>query len=126
MNKQAQSPTAADLISSLIANMDSGEVVKAMRMSEIALTIFHIRRELHMSQREFAKYLGVSQGMVSRWENGDYNFTVGTLSDICHKLGVSLTINIRTTDTNPYSYKYQKPVVILPVSNDTEKFLGVA
>lgn len=126
MNEKALSPTGVDLLRSLTAELDGGEVVKAMRMSEIALTIFHIRQELHMSQTQFAEYLGVTQGMVSRWENGDYNFTVGTLSDICHKLGVSLNISIRTTDANPYSCKYQKPVVILPTSKDAEKFLGVA
>lgn len=123
MNKQPQSPTAADLVRSLTAKMDGGEVVKAMRLSEIALTVFHIRQELHMNQRQFAEYLGVSQGMVSRWENGYYNFTVGTLSDICHKLGVSLNINISTTDSNPYSRKIHHPVVTLKLDDE---YMGVA
>lgn len=47
-----------------------------------------------MTQEEFAQYLGVSQGMVSRWENRDYNFTVKSLNDICQKLNLSLTIDM--------------------------------
>lgn len=47
-----------------------------------------------MTQEEFAQYLGVSQGMVSRWENRDYNFTVKSLNDICRKLNLSLTIDM--------------------------------
>ncbi|MCH5279935.1 MAG: helix-turn-helix transcriptional regulator [Lachnospiraceae bacterium] len=28
-----------------------------------------------MTQLEFAKHMGVSQGMVSKWESREYNFT---------------------------------------------------
>lgn len=45
------------------------------------------RIELGKSQEEFADLMGVTQGMVSRWENGEYNFTIKKLSEIAVKLG---------------------------------------
>lgn len=44
-------------------------------MAEISYTIMEERRKRGMSQKEFAKFLGVSQGMLSRWEGCDYNFS---------------------------------------------------
>ena len=44
------------------------------------------RLELKMSQKEFAKILGVTQGMVSKWESGIYNFTIETLISILVRL----------------------------------------
>lgn len=38
--------------------------------------------------------MNVSQGMVSRWENGDCNFTLSTLCYICDKLSLILDIQI--------------------------------
>lgn len=59
------------------------ERVRAIIGSEIYL----IRTSKQMDQKAFAKLMGVSQGMVSRWESGTYNFSVATLAEICSKLG---------------------------------------
>lgn len=47
-----------------------------------------------MTQMEFAKFMGVTQGMVSKWESRDYNFTIRSLNEICQKLDLTLTVNI--------------------------------
>lgn len=50
----------------------------------------HLKRlELKLDQKGFAKYMGVSQGLISRWESGNYNFTISTLVDICEKLNIT-------------------------------------
>lgn len=56
------------------------------------------RHELKMDQKQFAKYMNVTQGLVSRWENGRYNFTISNLISICEKLNLSL--NIKMLDKN--------------------------
>lgn len=57
--------------------------IRAIVSAEIQLA----RLERKMDQKAFADFMGVTQGMVSRWENGDYNFTVKKLSEIAVKLG---------------------------------------
>lgn len=70
------------------------EVKSIVQMAKISAQIERCRLDMEMTQEEFAQYLGVSQGMVSRWENRDYNFTVKSLNDICQKLNLSLTIDM--------------------------------
>ncbi len=70
------------------------EVKSIVQLAKISAQIERCRLDMEMTQEEFAKYLGVSQGMVSRWENRDYNFTVKSLNDICQKLNLSLTIDM--------------------------------
>ena len=55
-------------------------------LSVIAAKIFTKRTQMGMDQKGFAKFMGVSQGMVSRWESGTYNFSISTLIGICEKL----------------------------------------
>ena len=54
----------------------------------IAAELQFKRINLGLDQKEFAKRLDVSQGLVSRWESGTYNFTITTLMKICDKLGL--------------------------------------
>lgn len=70
------------------------EVKSLVQLAKISAQIERCRLDMEMTQEEFAQYLGVSQGMVSRWENRDYNFTVKSLNDICQKLNLSLTIDM--------------------------------
>ena len=70
------------------------EVKSLVQLAKISAQIERCRLDMEMTQEEFAKYMGVSQGMVSRWENRDYNFTVKSLNDICQKLNLSLTIDM--------------------------------
>ena len=51
-----------------------------------------------MTQSEFAEYIGVSQGMVSKWESREYNFTIKSLNEICVKLDISFSILIEKSD----------------------------
>ncbi len=38
--------------------------------------------------------MGVTQGMVSKWESRDYNFTIRSLNEICEKLGLNLLVEL--------------------------------
>ena len=55
-------------------------------LAVISAQIFTKRTKMGMDQKSFAKFMGVSQGMISKWESGTYNFTISTLIGICEKL----------------------------------------
>ena len=38
--------------------------------------------------------MGVTQGMVSKWESRDYNFTIRSLNEICEKLELDLCVEL--------------------------------
>ncbi len=50
---------------------------------------------MNMTQKEFAEYMDVSQGMVSKWESREYNFTIRSLNEICEKLHLSLNLDMQ-------------------------------
>ena len=66
------------------------EVNTAKYIAQIAIAIQRQRKAKGYTQRELASKLGVSQVMVSRWENGEENFTIATLVKISTALGIEL------------------------------------
>ncbi len=77
----------------------------------IAFEICAKRHDMGMNQKEFAKYMNVSQVMVSKWESGDYNFTLDTLNEICYKLRIDFKPSI---SSNKISNKRCKVTPIYP------------
>ena len=74
--------------------LTESEVKSIIELSRISAQIEKCRLELGMTQKEFADYMGVTQGMVSKWESREYNFTIKSLNDICHKLGMTVEVNV--------------------------------
>ena len=85
----------AERVDWLGENLDKNEIENIKQLSLISARIELKRKEMKMGQKEFAKYMGVSQGMVSKWESGEYNFTITTLHDICKKLNLTFEPVIR-------------------------------
>ena len=77
-------------------------------LGEISVRIVDYRKEHALSQAQLADLLGITQAMVSRYESGDYNFSVRTLNDLCEKLGLSLEIRMRNTNTATASSDFQE------------------
>ena len=71
-------------------NLTIEESIAAKYIAQIAATIQRQRKAEGYTQQELANMLGVSQAMVSRWENGEENFTIATLARISHALGIAL------------------------------------
>ena len=59
-------------------------------IAEIAATIQLQRKAKGYTQKDLAKKLGVSQVMISRWENAEENFTIATLAKVSIALGFEL------------------------------------
>lgn len=72
--------------------LSESEVKTIVELAKISAQIERCRLEMDMTQKEFAEYMGVTQGMVSKWESREYNFTVKALNDICQKLHLELSI----------------------------------
>lgn len=54
----------------------------------IANAIYHERKRRGMSQAEFADLFDVAQPMVSKWESGEYNFSIDGLSSLFYRLDI--------------------------------------
>ncbi|MBC8575864.1 helix-turn-helix domain-containing protein [Yanshouia hominis] len=70
--------------------------ISARQKKEIALralaasTLHRYRMSLGLTQTEFATKYGISQSLVSKWENGDENLSVKSLLQICTICGCKL------------------------------------
>ena len=74
----------------LIDELSEEERRTAEFIAAIAVSIQLKRKAAGLTQKELADKLGVSQVMVSRWENGEENFTAATLAKISTALDTPL------------------------------------
>jgi transcriptional regulator with XRE-family HTH domain len=81
--------------SDLFADLTPSEKQACDITAKIAMCIFDARKNLGMSQKQFAKHLGVSQGMISKWESAEYNFTIEKLAALCGKLNLLFDVEIK-------------------------------
>lgn len=87
MNAQNNMNEFLDRVTEDIAPED---IVLAGLQGTIAAEISMKRQNLGWSQKELAKKLGVTQGLVSRWERAETNFTLSTLVKLASVLGMEL------------------------------------
>jgi ribosome-binding protein aMBF1 (putative translation factor) len=74
----------------IVDSLSDEERLAADYIASIAVSIQLARRERGYTQKELADIVGVSQVMISRWENGEENFTVATLARISSALDIEL------------------------------------
>lgn len=78
-------------------DMSEEEKLQADMMAYVAMAIHDKRISMGMTQKEFADLNNVSQAMVSKWESGDYNFTLKNISAILQVLNKELIIKDKET-----------------------------
>ncbi len=86
--------TLDELMNAFAEYVTGGDLIATRELSKISTSIATARSKAKLTQKEFAKNIGVTQGMISKWESGEYNFTIEGLSDICDKLNLNLNIEI--------------------------------
>jgi len=64
-------------------------------LGDISIAIVNFRTEHKLTQEQLAGMLGVSQAMVSKYESGDYNFSLQTINHICHALGLKMSLSLK-------------------------------
>jgi predicted transcriptional regulator len=70
------------------------EITEAHIRAQVAMVLQDFRRNNGYSQKDLAKLFGVTQGLISRWENAEENLTIGTLSKISTITGAIVTIDL--------------------------------
>ena len=103
--------TVGEFFEGLREHITVADVLAADAISDVSVAILNKRLEFQMTQKAFAKHLGVSQGMISKWENGDYNFTLRSIAEICEKLDLQMKLKIDkylTIGKNEWSYGFNK------------------
>ena len=83
-----------DLFNTICEQYSDEDMKVSLILAKISAKLSAKRLELQMNQKQFAKYLNVSQTMVSKWEKGDYNFTIDNLINIFGKLNMDLDIQL--------------------------------
>ena len=74
--------------------ISEAEVKTIVELAKISARIELCRTDMGMTQKEFADYMGVTQGMVSKWESREYNFTIRSLNEICQKIDLELSVSL--------------------------------
>lgn len=75
--------------------LSKSDVYAAKAIAKISMFILKYRQDLNMTQKEFAKMMGVTQAMVSKWESAEYNFTIETIAHISEKLNTTFDIEFK-------------------------------
>jgi DNA-binding XRE family transcriptional regulator len=68
--------------SALITPLSEQEKMRVRIAIEIAAQIQEYRAQQSLSQKDLANKIGVSQEMISRWENAEDNLTLATIAKI--------------------------------------------
>lgn len=116
--------TVDDLFDLFEPYLSAADVLAAKLQAQVCSAITRERVRRGMTQKQFAEFLGVSQGMVSRWEAGNYNFTLEKIGAIAAKLDLDPDITITgsrasssPSESNTKVIKYKKPRTAYHVSD---------
>lgn len=91
MKMQNNDLSLEDLLKSLGGELSEEELLLTTLQADIAATITSKRIFSGRSQKDLADELKVSQSLVSKWENGETNFTLRTLVKLALTLGIKMT-----------------------------------
>lgn len=94
MGKKVEPAKLEDLFSLFENVLAPEDVLCAKVMSQASRAIIRERLNLQMNQKEFAEHIHATQSLVSRWERGDYNFSIKKLSGIASALDMNLHISM--------------------------------
>ena len=70
------------------------DIKTTVDLAKISAKIERCRIDMEMTQKEFAKYMDVTQAMVSKWESREYNFTIRSLNEICQKIDLTMFLSM--------------------------------
>ena len=91
------------LLEVMAESLSVDEIVASTIKAHIATQITEWRISHKMSQRDLAEFCGVQQSTISKWENGDFNFTIEKLAEIACKLDLDLKVSMRPRNVNTAS-----------------------
>lgn len=89
--------SAKEFLEELVPDRPTNHKFKTKLLFDISSKILDYRLKKNMSQKALADFFGVTQGMISKWESCEYNFSIEQVCKISEKL--SLTPKIEFFDT---------------------------
>lgn len=107
-----------ELFSALSEGFSDEELTLALLQASIASEITVRRAKRGMNQAQLAELMGVSQGLVSRWENGETNFTLETLVKIASKLDIEIQCPFKLEPAPTYGHAEGK-IITFPGSSSS-------
>ncbi len=72
------------------------ETKETVKSTEFATTIYRIRQERKLTQKEIGDIIGVSDSTISKWENGTTVPDLCQIRNICKKLEISPSLLIKS------------------------------
>lgn len=125
MSDRANSMGLDDLLELFTDNLELSDITASKILGNISAAITQKRIKYNMTQKEFSKFLGVSQGMISKWEGGDYNFSIKSLAEIAEKLDMELAVNLDSRRRD-VQVTHMQDSDILYVISDRKTYIGKA
>ena len=101
-----------DMISVFDTSVSAADIIAAKALAGVSAEIVKYRVNLGMTQKQFAEYMEVSQGMVSKWESADYNFSVKSLAYIAAKLDMDVVVCFKDVKKDKSEGKDAKSKVV--------------
>lgn len=95
---------AFSFVDSAVSGLTADERIlyqAASLMCDVSTALVEYRRKNSLSQKKLAEKLDVGQSMVSKYESGDYNWTIRSLVEVSSKLGLDLTLSIDEKEMTP-------------------------
>ncbi len=102
------------VLEAVTGEMSATDLLLAGMKGVIAAEITMKRQDLGMNQSQFAKLMGVTQSLVSKWEAGETNFTLETLCRIAANLNIDMQCPF--VMKGPRSY-YRSVGMVIPLRN---------
>ena len=78
------------LTEAIESKFTTAELMTCNTLAKLSCLIANKRISMGMDQKEFAQFMEVSEYMVSRWERGDYDFTISLLAHIADKFDMDI------------------------------------
>lgn len=122
-NLESKSLGLNDLLGLFEDDITVADITAENLLGKISASIVKKRIDLDMTQKQFASYINVSQGMVSKWEGGDYNFSIKSLADIAEKLDMDLVVSLNSRRCG-VQLKHVRQDNILYVISESKEFTG--
>jgi len=88
---------SSPLIDGLLGKITSAELLKTKVKMQIAARIADILQQKDWGKKQFATRLSKQPSEITKWLSGTHNFTIDTLSDICHALDLDISALFRRT-----------------------------
>ena len=75
-----------DIFKMLTENMSDSDFTAIDYNTDISSALAVYRVLNHLTQKQMAEKIGVTQSMISKYESGLYNFTIKNIANIAEKL----------------------------------------